>query len=55
MAHRNRWFTELKHGDFNHGKLLVSHNQRVPVDVFYVIYGENLQTWRITPDSCGCE
>jgi len=23
MTHRNRWFTELKNGDFFHGELLV--------------------------------
>ena len=27
MAHRNRWFTELKHGGSFHG--YVSHNQMV--------------------------
>ena len=27
MAHRNRWFTELKNGGFCHG--YVSHNQMV--------------------------
>ena len=28
MAHRNRWFTELKNGGSFHG--YVSHNQMVP-------------------------
>ena len=46
MAHRNRWFTELKNGDFPWQT--VSHNQRVLID-FMVLRN---QKWGFYGISC---